>query len=192
MVGSRCQRCGSREGLCTDKACISETQTSLAPSDHKDFIYRCGLCEQPITDVPPHFINGFPLHPVCKIAIEHEDGSALITRDAVAPGEKPLAAGSLVPENALFRPAIINLTCPVPVLLTPDHFIDDIRTAIETFLTDMILAYKQGKMSYDWKTGELDLTDVKRLTDLFSKPRIAEINAKIKENAAYLAQEEDK
>lgn len=176
-MATRCMRCGGRNG-CTDMECAPAPAVEPAEDEFIETapaVYCCPVCTQAVEHYNAEWIAGNPMHPLCKLAFESEYGAA------EPAGPKSPAVQEPPEETALVRPIILTLNFTLPVLLTPDNAVAELRAGVEDFLAGVILAYRQGAIKYNFKTAELDMTGVKRLVEAMTQENMKAVQAKMKE-----------
>lgn len=177
-MATRCHRCGGRNG-CTDMDCVpapDETNDDDLPeTECLAAIYKCPVCTQELDHYNAAWLGGVPMHPLCKIAYESEFA------EAQPDDPKSPAVHAPPEESAIVRPIILTLNFPVPVLLSPDNAVQEIRDTVEDFLAGVILAYRQGEIKYDFATAVLNLEGVQKLVEPMIKEMLVKTQVKIKE-----------
>lgn len=184
-MAHRCFRCGGMNG-CTDTNCVITPETVEDPNlpviECVSAKYKCPVCTLELDHYDAVWLGGVPLHPLCKLAYEAEYASS------EPAGSKSPAVQQPPEETALVRPIILTLNFTVPMLLTPDNAVQELRDSIEDFLSGVILAYRQGAIKYDFKTAELDMTGVKRILETITQERLLQVQGKMKETLKEMNQ----
>lgn len=178
-MASRCLRCGGKLG-CTDTDCVLTPEATEDPDlpviECVSAKYKCPICTQVLDHYNAEWVGGTPMHPLCKLAYEAAEA------DALPAGPKAPAVQQPPEETALVRPIILTLNFTVPMLLTPDNAVQELRAGIEDFLAGVILAYRQGEIKYNFKTAELDMVGVKRILETLTQQHLSAVQTKMKEN----------